>query len=927
MVNGGNVEEAGSMGTAIVPNLDSIAEFRILTNNFDAEYGNYSGGQINAITKSGTNQLHGDLFEFLRNTNLDARNFFSPDRGKFIQNQFGGVVGGPIIRNKLFFFSDYQGTRQILGQSTGDIAVPSAENRAGNMGPATFGTISGAPGNLAFTPNTVSGDYWANILSQELGYGVHSGEAYSLYDPNAQVNTCTSTAQCVFPNGVIPSGAFTTPSKNILKYIPLPNAGPYFSTSADPGTLRDDKGSARLDLNSRYGMIAGYYFMDDYTQNSPYATASLPGFNDLNAGRAQMFNLSDTKTFGATLVNEFRVHYMRMALASDLPSGGLGVTLSSLGFVTGANSPGGIVVQNPNVEGVPPISLNSFSLGVPGYSGSHYNNTYQVLDNLSKVMGAHTIKAGGSVHFDEVTQNEYGVRNGLFGFTGVETGSDFADYLLGAPAYYNQGAQEALYSRTHYLGLYAQDSWRVRSNLTLNYGLRWEVTTPWYEKRNELEALVLGLQSKVFPGSPTGWVFPGDPGIPSTVAPIRNHNFAPRLGMAYSPSASNGPLRRLFGGPGKTSIRAGFGVFFTAFEGVPQGNTWGDAPFGYYWASPTPPLFTTPFIDRATGYNERQRFPVVFPPLNVSASNPDNNINWSQFLPISGSPTFWHNNRVPYSEHYNLSIQRQLSNTSILSVSYVGTQGHALLSSLESNPGNPALCLSVSQISQIMPGGATCGPYGENGVYTRANGTTINSTRAPFGPNFGSNQYFITTGNSGYNGLEVSLRHTSGPLELLAGYTFSKSIDLASGYEDNLNPTNYRLSRVLSAFDMAQNFVMSYRYALPLSHFFGRNRLASGWELSGITRFSTGLPVRLSESDDHALLGVFGGYAIDMPNYTPGNLQYNDPRSGQSYFNTSLFSVEGIGQLGTAAKRFFHGPGLNNWDLERVKKCILRIGG
>ena len=912
MVNGGNVQEAHGMGTAVIPNLDSIAEFRILTNNFDAEYGNYSGGQVNAITKGGTNQFHGDVFEFLRNTDLDARNYFSPDRGKFIQNQFGGTAGGPVIHDKVFFFADYQGTRQVLGQSTGQVAVPSASNREGTLGPDAFGSISTVAGQPVFTPNTVSGAYWADLLSQRLGYAVQAGEPYSLYDARAQTNTCTTTSQCVFPNGVIPSAAFTAPSQNILKYIPLPNVGSYFSTSSENGTLRDDKGGSRLDLNSRYGMISGYYFVDDYSQISPYAAASFPGFTVLNGGRAQMFNLGDTKTFGAALVNEFRVHYMRMRMDADKPSGGLGVTLSSLGFVTGAST-SGIVVQAPSVEGVPPISLNSFSFGVPGYIQHQYNNTYQVLDNLSTVKGTHTIKVGGSVHFDQVNSKEFGVQNGTFSFTGVETGSDFADYLLGAPATYDQGAQQGFYSRTRYVGLYVQDGWRATSTLTLNYGLRWDVTTPWSEKRNELEALVLGQQSKVFPGAPTGWVFPGDPGIPGTIAPIRYHNFAPRIGLAYAPSFSGGPLHRLLGSSGQTSLRGGFGVFFSAFEGMAQTNIWGDAPYGYWWGSPTPPLFTEPFIDRSTGNDEGQRFPVDFAPLNVSASHPDNNIDWSQYLPISGSPTINHNNRVPYAEDYNLSLQRRFGSDSILSISYIGTQGHALISSVESNPGNPALCLSLSG----------CGPYGENGVYTTDEGATVNSTRTPFGGNFGSNQYFTTVGNSAYNSLQVSLRHTSGPLELLAGYTYSKSIDDASGYEDNLNPLNYRLSRVLSAFDMAHNFVLSYRYELPFSRFFGRHRATEGWIVSGVNRFSTGLPVSLSENDDHSLLGVFAGYSVDLPNYTPGNLQYNNPRSGQAYFNTALFSEEGVGELGTAARRFFHGPGLNNWDMAVMKDTHL----
>src|SRR6204780_2031767 len=167
MVNGSDVEEDVNMGTAIVPNLDSIAEFRILTNNFDAEYGEFSGGQINVVTKSGTNQFHGDLFEFLRNTDPDARNYFSPTRGTFIQNQFGGTVGGPIVKNKVFFFSDYQGTRQIQGADTGLIPVPSLQDRSGNL--------SDQASSLA---GTVSGPYWANLLSQKLGYPVTTGEPY-----------------------------------------------------------------------------------------------------------------------------------------------------------------------------------------------------------------------------------------------------------------------------------------------------------------------------------------------------------------------------------------------------------------------------------------------------------------------------------------------------------------------------------------------------------------------------------------------------------------------------------------------------------------------------------------------------------------------------------------------------------------------------
>ena len=904
MVNGGNVEEGAFNGTSIIPNLDSIAEFRIITNNFDAEYGNYSGGQINAITKSGTNAFHGDVFEFLRNTKLDARNFFDIGKGKFIQNQFGGTAGGRIIRDKLFFFVDYQGTRQIIGQSTGLVSVPSSADRQGNLADVAD-QLTGV----------VTGGYWANQLSQKLGYTVTPGENY--YTPG-----CTSSAQCVFPNATIPDSVMTTPSKNLLKYIPLPNNGPYYSTSSANETLHDNKGSFRLDYNSRFGMISGYYFLDDFNQDQPYASASFPGFTATTLGRAQMANVADTKTFGPTAVNELRLHYVRMTNLGGFPGGGTGVTLDSLGFVTGPSTLG-LVVQNKQYEGVPSVGFNNFSIGVPAYFAGQYNNTYQILDNFSWVKGTHTMKFGASVHYDQITEHDYGANNGTFGFDGQETGSDWADFLIGAPTSFQQGVQAPLHTRTYYYGLYAQDSWRVRSDLTLNYGLRWEVTSPWYETQGQLETLVPGLQSKVFPGSPRGWVFPGDPGIPKSLAPLRHNNFGPRVGLAWSPSG------KFFGEPGKTSIRASFGVFYTSYEDTTSFNEVGDAPFGYFWSNPAPPLFTTPYIDRQTGNVEGQRFPVNFPPRNVSASHPDNSVDWSQFTPISSSPGFWYKNRVPYAEHYSLSLQRQIGNATVISASYVGTQGHALLSVLESNPGDPALCLSVSQASQVIPGGATCGPFGENTVVTRADGTVINGTRYPYGNAFGSNGYFMTIGNSNYNSLQVTARHRAGRLELLAGYTWSKSIDDSSGWGDQINIVSQRLDRVISSFDVPHNFVVSYHYELPFDKL-RRNRLTSGWIISGITRFASGLPVTLTERDDHSLLGTFctgpNCSEVDRPNWLGGSLHFHDPRSGQPYFDPNLFGEEALGQLGTAAKRIFHGPGINNWDMALLKDTKITEG-
>ena len=928
MVNGGDVEEGGNMGTAIVPNLDSIAEFRILTNNFDAEYGNYMGGLVNVVTKSGTNQFHGDGFEFLRFPNLDARNYFSPTRAALHRNQFGGTVGGPIVHNKVFFFADYQGTRQIAGQDSGVIPVLSSADRTGNL----LDISSQLTG-------TVGGSAWANLLSQELGYPVTSGEAYYF-------SGCTSASQCVFPNAVIPTSGISAPARALLSYIPQPNVvggqcpsmTGCFSSSAFAQTLRDDKLGFRVDANTQWGTLSAYYFFDDYSLASPYLGASLPGFATTTFGRSQQGNFGDTNTFSSTAVNEFRFNYTRAA-TNPLPTGGIGPKLSSFGIATGPATPG-VVVLAPSLEGVPSITTNEFSLGVNPFTEYQINNTAQVLDNFTKVLGTHTIKFGGSFHLSQIDIFDRGANNGTFNFDGRETGSDFADFLLGAVNSYLQGSQVPMYTTSRYYGLYGQDSWRARQHLVLNYGLRWEVTTPWYEKHDQIETIVPGLQSIVFPGAPKGWVFPGDPGIPRTLAPVRYKNFGPRVGLAYSPKGDGGISRFLFGPSGNSSVRLGYGLFYTAFEDATSFNEVGDAPFGYFYSSPVPTIMATPFIDRATGNSEGQRFPVPFPPLNTGPSHPDTNVAWSQFIPISSSPGFYYKNHVPYSEDYMLSFQRQLGANTMLSLSYVGTQGHRLLADLESNPGNPALCLSLSQPSEVMPNTGTCGPFGEDGTYYPASGGIVNSTRTVFQNGLGSNGYFITMANSGYNALEVSLRHTSQRVAILAAYTYSKAMDNASSWGpgisdagEQINPINPRSSRSLSAFDLTHNFVVSYSYTLPFDKLFPSNKLTRGWIVTGITRYTTGLAVTMNEQDDNSLLGTFCTgptcSVVDTPNFTPGPLHFTDPRSRDSsgnpkpYFNTSLFGLEAIGQLGNSNRRFFHGPAMANWDFGLLKDLPL----
>jgi hypothetical protein len=947
MLNGANVNEGKNNGTAVIPNLDSIEEFRIITNNFDAEYGNYSGGQVNVVTKAGTNQIHGDAFEFNRNTAFNARNYFAPSIGKFIQNQFGGTLGAPIKHDKIFFFADYQGTRTIQGQ-TQTTTVPTDEDRNGNLLNDENEQMSGFVNSDPLTnPNS-----WANVLTDRLGYQVQPGEAY--YFPGC--NTSNPITGCVFPNEMIPMTAWSSAATGLLPYIPhaniTDNPNFNFSTSAFDNRLRDDKGGIRLDFNtSNWGTISGYYHVDDSDLNAAYPNggATVPGFNGISDTRGQVLVISDTKSFGSTAVNEVRFSYLRTANHLFTPQGGLGPSLESLGFPGGFSAPGGIGPITASLQGVPNVNFNNFSIGVPSDTTRQFNNTFQIQDNFTKIIGRHSIKFGGQFHYDQINDRNFYGENGSYDFGGGETGSDFADFLIGAPDDMIQASEQILDSRTKYAGLYAQDSWRITPNLTLNYGLRWDMIQPWYDTGNKIETLIPGEQSVLFPGAPTGWVVPGDPHVPRTLAPTQYHNFSPRLGLAYSPGFDSGFIAKLTGGPGKTSIRMGYGLFYTSVEDLTQFQEIGDPPYGLFYVSPVSPIFETPYLDRATGASEGQRFPFVFPPGNVSAKNPDNTFNWAGVEPISGALAYENSNVTPYAEDYELSIERQFGSATVLNVSYVGTQGHKLITEREANPGNQALCL------QLIADGATpsCGPFSEGNTFTLplgvnypaattanlegvppsqcgtanpGNACVVNTTYSVLGPLFGNNPFEATIAQSGYNSLQISLHHSTSIANFLVGYTFSKCRDDASGLQEGVNPFNPKASMSLCAFDVTHNFVASYEVHLPFDRAFHTasfwgNLAARGWAISGITTFATGLPVNISENDDNSLTGTqFTEAPFDLPNLSGGKvLTGADPRSGQPYFNTSLFTEEPMGAFGNSPRRFFHGPGLNNWDMALLK--------
>jgi hypothetical protein len=956
MVNGADAQEGVHNGAAVLPNLDSISEFRIITNNFNAEYGNFSGGQVNVVTKSGTNQFHGDVFEFLRNTDFDASQYYV-GRGDFIQNQFGGIFGGPIKKDKIFFFGDYQGNRQILGQPQ-SFPVPSLSDRTGNLSDlfsqaAATASPTGGPGPVG----SVIGPFWATTLNTELGLPagtIFQGEPY--YAPGCAQTGPTSPNPCVFPNGVIPMSAWSPVAKDTLKYIPQPTpgfslgGGPAFETSAYNQHLRDDKFGIRLDTNTHYGTLFGYYFFDQFSVTSPYAQGiTIPGFDSSVLGRAEMINLGLTTTISNSSVNDVRLVYLRDRYFGGVPIGGAGVPLTSLGFAapagTGAGFNGGIATINPSLEGVPSFMFNNYEFGLPQDALKEYNNTYQIIDNFTKIVGTHTLQFGADLHYDQINERNYDDVNGAYTFNGEETGVDFADYLIGAPQSFTQASQQLLDSRDKYFGVYAQDSWRARPTLTINYGLRYEIMTPWYDTQNKLETVIPGEQSQVFPTAPKGLVVPEDPGVPRTLAPIQYHNFAPRVGFAYSPDNSEGLLGKIFGGPGKSSIRAGYGIFYSAIEDATGFVEVGDAPYGLYYSAEST-LLSTPFIARGNGANEGQKFPFTYPPPNSSPSHPDTSFNWVQATPLSGSDYLYPHDKIPQVQEFEFSLQRQLRSSTILSASYVGSVGRHLLTFEESNPSNQALCylLDVKNPANIVSptSPSSCGPGNEDpgpgvasaiattvappgypGITSFATSRLLTGLSTPTSDNFISNPYMITAVSSSFNSLQVSLKHTEKYANFLLAYTYEKSIDNGSSSFDATNPFDPRQDRALSVFDVPQDLTVSYTVQMPFDKLTGgaAQRLTGGWALSGIMTLADGQPIQLMETDDNSLSGTFDD-TIDIPSYNPGHgplFVNKNPRSGQPYFNPNYFTFEPLGQVGNAMRRYFVGPGIYNFDLALLK--------
>ncbi len=1027
-VNGGDGNDLFANLPGVEPSPDSVEEFRVLTNTFDAEYGRNSGAVVNVVTKSGTNDWHGDIFEFFRNDVLNAKGFYDTSTPEFRQNQFGGTVGGPIRKDKQFFFVSYEGRRIVKGVSTVPVAVPTPAELNGD-----FSAQGTAAGQTQFY-GVLNDPTVANILNNRCGTQIAAAGGGTAL--TAALGGTPEPYSSLFPNLQIPTQCFDPVAVSLLRFVPGSNIpGTDLFEGVPNSTDFGNQVTGRYDWNATNNQkVSIYYYYDNDSMLDPFATFQAAGANIGNfpgtfRTLSQQVNASHTWTIGTTAVNELRFTFYREGQAAfDQP------TLTNLvtNSCTAAAAPycftgtadtalvsdsGTAIAPSPSLgitpglgskfEGVPFISVSGgFSIG-NNFEGQlpQTGNTYQWSEGYSKVLGKHSMKFGVDYRYQQFDQRLYYNVNGSYTFTSTATncapmpqtdcypsGNDlgfadsYPDYLLGLPTSYSQGSAQDELVRVNSLYLYAQDSWKLKSNVTLNYGLRWELNTPLDDIGHKVQTFRPGEVSTIYPCSlspasqaelgvtspdcnaagvtPVGLVVPGDPGVPAGLTGTYYRSFAPRIGLAWSPGWTEGAMKTLTGGPNKTSVRMGYGIFYNPIEQLVLEQFSAEPPFGGSSAV-YDGLFSTPFVTQSGNVIPNPFHGILNPPRGTA-------VDWSVFRPILLYGEFPRLERSQYAEQYNLTIQRELPGDMMFQIGYVGTQGHRLLASYDLDPGNPLTCLD------LITYGQSCGPFGADSPYsfTLPAGSQFHLPYAPGGPNgtnipcspvnppaaciitgaaggtpitlVGIRPYSSplcnplsgtgcpsdgtpvfsniftqnTIGYSNYNSLQLLLeKHFSHGLQFQAAYTYSKTIDDASSFENVLNPYDLNSTRGLSLFDARHRFVLSYYWEFPVPKYQGmKGKLLDGWAMSAIITFQSGFPIRITSSNDTELFTSDDFEAAGEPDLVAPFQTLNPHKTGGEVFNPNLFTNAPLANngvypyVGDAPRSICCGPGINNFD-------------
>jgi outer membrane receptor protein involved in Fe transport len=854
MLDGGLNSNLLNNGLVLNPNPDAIEEFRVLTSNYSAEYGRNAGGIVSVITRSGSNEYHGALYDYVRNSYFNANSFFNNEQGLPIdslkRNQFGVVISGPIAipkivngRNRMFFMMAYQGQRQSQLQTSSKVNV--------------------------FTPAELNGDFSHSNAS---GTG-----------PDLKVASYLASHPFFQPNAALAAQGIIDPSKinsiatNYIK-AGLIATSPTGFTFAQ-GAARDDRDELTEKLDFVITQNDHLSFTLGSNRNpviSPFAFSNVNGFANATFANRYLGSVNYTKTFSPRLINEFRFTAQRNHVLQAVPVGNAPKP-SALGV--------GITSDDPT--GPPILGFTSLTAGFsPQGPTALIDNTYNWSDTITWIKGRHGIKAGlNYTPYQNNTAYDFYV-NGEFFFYGTGGGSfsqnDRADFLLGLPDEYLQFPRAPSNIRSHNIGFFVQDEWKVRRNLTLTLGVRYEYSSPKLDTQGRSYSAILGRQSTVFPNAPLGLVFPGDPNTPVGSNFPDRRDWAPRLGFAWDPK-----------GDGKMSVRGGIGKFYDILKGEDNLQFNGQAPF-----FGTADLFFDPLNSNPTQASNYLSNPFVAAgqPNPFPSQPPAKNVNFAAagFTPGFGAGGVYFvdpNLKTPYAYQYNLAIQRELFRNTTLEVAYIGSTSHRLTALTE---GDPFVLGTKTRLFNAQPGVAP--------------GT------------FSYLDTFRNVGNAHYNSLATGLtkRYTDtrylGSLAFQLSYTYGHSIDNVSGFRsrDSRVPYyNFNQFVGSSDFDLRHFIAFSGSWELPFAKAWasGPRRFTKGWTLNPIITYRSGAPLDvlagLNRSSTRPGPSGAGDSNLVRANLVGGQINFLNP---ENFVTSSTGPLSGNGKTGN----YFFDP--SNFD-------------
>jgi hypothetical protein len=799
------------------PNPDAVQEFRITTHMFDAEYGRFGGGVVNVITKSGTNSYHGSLFESLRNDRLNAQQWNTLQKDRVRRNQFGGSFGGPIKKDKLFFFSSYSGLRDRQVSIKNAARVPTALERQGDF----------------------------------------SASSFTVRDPLTKV---------AFPGNRIPSNRFDPTAKNILdKYVPAANLPGSFYEAQVPSAPRNDDLTAKIDysMTSRH-QVFGSYFLNKGAQRD-VLNGNLPWTERVLSWKQQNFNVRETWAMSPTSINLFQVTYVRHI------GGRLNTPAISLGDL-------GSRYQIQGEPALPNINVRTyFQLGTAIDGPKAGSDYYQVRETFSTIRGSHSIKFGFEGSLDKTYQNTNLNNYGTFDFRPDNTGNEFGDYMLGLPRSFNQDAPVYKTDSGWYTGLFIQDELRIRPRLVLTLGLRHEIQFPMTDPQDRKNIFIPGVQSTKVPTAPRGMLFPGDAGIGRGIIRTDANNFAPRFGLAWDPF-----------GDGKTSVRAGAGVYYGSMGGNMANGTADRPPFTIRQQFTNVKSFTDPYGNMPGGVAP---FPYFYTPQNP---------RFPAGLPIAmkGRDLDF---RWPYTYQFNISLQRQVVSDLSVTAAYVGSLSHKLPADLDIN-------------YPIFGPGATTSNFDQRRPYA----------------GFADIGTLKSVANGAFHGLELSAdKRMSRNFSFKGYYAFGKGLEdyeMQSGTRDPpQNSTKLKMDRGRTSNDLTHRFVMSGIWQIDYlrgAHPVLRTTV-NGWTVSTIVSILSGSPLTVGAGDDINRDGQSNDRAdlIGDPRLDSGR-----PRSQTlaKWFNTAAFVRPAFGSDGNAGRNILDGPGRGTVNLGIFRSFRIR---